>query len=160
MTYPQKNISRTCSKAHNFLYIQHGLNKCAVASACYARTLSGVSETKIRCLDLISILIWWGRHSLAHQCNACKHTLHRMKSARFTFSLQYIQADGRLIVWSREVPRPPDSFFFFKSCTFQIALKFDRHLGSNTPEIPGKFQSDTIIIILNLAASRLREIWR
>ena len=44
--------------------------------------------------------------------------------------------------------------------TGYIALKFDRHLGSTAAEMPVKFQSDTIIITPNLAASRLREIWR
>ena len=43
--------------------------------------------------------------------------------------------------------------------TLPIALKFDRHLGSNAAELPVKFQSDTIIITSNLAASRLPEIW-
>ena len=44
--------------------------------------------------------------------------------------------------------------------TFQIALKFDRHLGSNAAEKFVKFQSDVIIITSNLSASRLYEIWR
>ena len=44
--------------------------------------------------------------------------------------------------------------------TFPITLKFDRHLGSGAAEMAVKFQSDTIIITPNLAASWLREIWR
>ena len=39
-------------------------------------------------------------------------------------------------------------------------MKFDRYIGSTAAGIPVKFQSDTIIITPNLAASRLREIWR
>ena len=56
------------------------------------------------------------------------------------------------ISWSLEVAR-----FGFR---LLIALKFDRHLGSNAAEIPVRFQRETIIITLNLAASRLHEIWR
>ena len=37
----------------------------------------------------------------------------------------------------------------------RIALKFDRHLGSSDAKMSVKFQSDTIIIASNLAASRL-----
>ena len=44
--------------------------------------------------------------------------------------------------------------------TFPIALKFDRHLGSNATEMPVKFQSDTVIVISNLGASRHHEILR
>ena len=44
--------------------------------------------------------------------------------------------------------------------TFPIALKFNSHIGSSAAEMPAKFQSDTIIITPNLAASRLHEIWR
>ena len=40
-----------------------------------------------------------------------------------------------------------------------IALKFDKHLGSTVAERPVKYQSDTIIITSNLAASRLYVIW-
>ena len=42
--------------------------------------------------------------------------------------------------------------------TFPVALKIDRHLGSGASEMLVKFQSGTIIIAPNLAASRLREI--
>ena len=41
-----------------------------------------------------------------------------------------------------------------------IALKFDRHIGSNAAEVPVKFQSDRTILNTNLAASRLYEILR
>ena len=44
--------------------------------------------------------------------------------------------------------------------TFTIAVKFERHLASGVAEVPVEFQSDTIIITPNLAASRLHEIWR
>ena len=44
--------------------------------------------------------------------------------------------------------------------TFWIALKFDRHLGSTTAEMPVKFESDLIIITPDLAPSRLDEILR
>ena len=39
-----------------------------------------------------------------------------------------------------------------------IALKFNRHLGSRAAEMPIIFQSDTINITSNLAASRLYEM--
>ena len=42
----------------------------------------------------------------------------------------------------------------------RIALKFDRHIGSNAAEVPVKFQSDRTILNINLAASRLHEILR
>ena len=42
---------------------------------------------------------------------------------------------------------------------FPVALKFDRHLGSNAAEIPLKFKRNTTIITSNLAVSRLHEIW-
>ena len=42
----------------------------------------------------------------------------------------------------------------------RIALKFDRHIGSTTAEVPVKFQSDRKILHTNLAASRLYEILR
>ena len=42
--------------------------------------------------------------------------------------------------------------------TFQIALKFDRFLGSVAAEMPVKFQDDVITIAPNLAVSRLYEI--
>ena len=38
--------------------------------------------------------------------------------------------------------------------------KFDKHLCSTAAEMPAKFQSDTIFIISNLEAPKLREIWR
>ena len=41
--------------------------------------------------------------------------------------------------------------------TFQIALKFDRHLGSRATEIPSKFQSNTVFIRSN---PRLRDFSR
>ena len=59
----------------------------------------------------------------------------------------------RKISWSLEAAK-----FVFR--LFPIALKLDNHLGSNAAEMPVKFQNDTIIITPNLAASRLREIWR
>ena len=43
---------------------------------------------------------------------------------------------------------------------FHIALKFDRHIGSNAAEVPVKFQSDRAILNTNLTASRLHEILR
>ena len=55
----------------------------------------------------------------------------------------------------REISKPRDS-----SLDFPIALKFDRHLDSSTADMPVKFQSDTIIIIPSLAASRRHEILR
>ena len=42
----------------------------------------------------------------------------------------------------------------------RIALKFDRHIGSNAAAVPVKFQSDRTILNTNLAASRLDEILR
>ena len=42
--------------------------------------------------------------------------------------------------------------------TIPIALKFDKHLSSSAAEMHIKFQSDSIIITSNLAASRLPEI--
>ena len=42
----------------------------------------------------------------------------------------------------------------------RIALKFDRHIGSNVAAVPVKFQSDRTILNTNLAASRLYEILR
>ena len=47
-------------------------------------------------------------------------------------------------------------------CTLnrRIALKFDRHIGSNAAEVPVKFQSDRTILNTNLVASRLDEILR
>ena len=42
---------------------------------------------------------------------------------------------------------------------YPIAKEFDMYLGSSAAEIPVKFQSDTIIITSNLAASILHEIW-
>ena len=42
----------------------------------------------------------------------------------------------------------------------RIALKFDRHIGSNAAEVPVKFQSDRTILNTNLAASRLYGILR
>ena len=47
-------------------------------------------------------------------------------------------------------------FRFFQS----IDLKFDRHLGSSAAEIPVEFQSDTTIMISDLAASILHGIWQ
>ena len=41
-----------------------------------------------------------------------------------------------------------------------IALKLDRHIGSNAAKEPGKFQSDRTVLNTNLAASRLHEILR
>ena len=46
------------------------------------------------------------------------------------------------------------------SSNHRIALKFDRRLGSSAAETPVKFQSDWILLILNLATSRRCEIWR
>ena len=43
--------------------------------------------------------------------------------------------------------------------TFQIALKFDWNFGSSAAEMLVKFQSDTIFMTPNLAASGLHEIW-
>ena len=43
-------------------------------------------------------------------------------------------------------------------CSFQIALKFDRPLGSGPAEMPVKFQSDSTAVTSNLAASKLYEI--
>ena len=63
------------------------------------------------------------------------------------------RTSNRKISWSLEAVR-----FAFKH--FPVALKFDRHLGSTTIEMAVKFQSDTIIITPNSAASRLCEIWR
>ena len=40
----------------------------------------------------------------------------------------------------------------------RIALKFDRHFGSCTAEVPVKFQSNRTILNTNLAASILCEI--
>ena len=59
----------------------------------------------------------------------------------------------RKMYWSLEATR-----FGFRP--FPVALKFDWLLGSWAAEMPVKFQSDTIIITSNLAASRLHEIWR
>ena len=42
--------------------------------------------------------------------------------------------------------------------TSKVALKFKRHIDSSAAEMPYKFQSDTIIITSNLAATRLHEI--
>ena len=42
----------------------------------------------------------------------------------------------------------------------RIALKFDRHIGSNATKVPVKFQSDRTILNTNLVASRLHEILR
>ena len=39
-------------------------------------------------------------------------------------------------------------------------MKFDRHLGSPTAEVPLIFQSDRKSLDLNLVASRLHEILR
>ena len=44
--------------------------------------------------------------------------------------------------------------------TLPIALKFDKHLCSCAAEIPVKFQSDAVLIIFNLALSRLHETLR
>ena len=44
------------------------------------------------------------------------------------------------------------------SLNYRIALKFDRHFGSNAAEVPVKFQSDWAILNTNLAASRFHEI--
>ena len=38
-----------------------------------------------------------------------------------------------------------------------IALKFDRHIGSNVAEVPVQFQNDRTTVDTNLAASRLHE---
>ena len=54
----------------------------------------------------------------------------------------------------REVSRPRNSGLDFST------VKFDKYMGSSTAELPVKFQSDTIIIRSNLAASRLDEIVR
>ena len=43
---------------------------------------------------------------------------------------------------------------------FQIASKFDRHLDSTAAEMPAKCQSDMIITTLNLATSRLSDIYQ
>ena len=43
---------------------------------------------------------------------------------------------------------------------FQTALKFERPHSNSAVEMPVKFQSDMIIMISNLTALRLREIWR
>ena len=43
---------------------------------------------------------------------------------------------------------------------YPIVLTFDKHIGSNSAEMPVKIQSNTIIITSNLAASRLHESWR
>ena len=55
----------------------------------------------------------------------------------------------RKISWSREVAR-----FGFR--LFQLLW----NLTGTSAEMPVKFQCETIIITLNLAASRLHEIWR
>ena len=62
------------------------------------------------------------------------------------------------IVWGQGLYSPQD-LAKSQSHEIPVALKFDRHLGSGAAEMLVKFQSDTIIIIPNLAASRLREIW-
>ena len=61
----------------------------------------------------------------------------------------------RLFVRSREYQSQ-------EICTLNrfIALKFDRHIGSNATEVPVKFQSDLTILNTNVAASRLEEILR
>ena len=47
-----------------------------------------------------------------------------------------------------------------RGLTFRIALKFDRHRGSSTPEMPVNFGSETIVISSNLVDAKLHEIWR
>ena len=46
------------------------------------------------------------------------------------------------------------------SSNHRIALKFQRHIGSNAAEVPVKFRSDAIIITPNLGASSLHDILR
>ena len=58
----------------------------------------------------------------------------------------------RKISWSLEAAR-----FGFR---LTIALQIDGYLRNSAAEMPVKFQSDTIIIIPNLGASRLHELWR
>ena len=58
----------------------------------------------------------------------------------------------RQISWSLEAAR--------LDVNDRIALKFDRHLGSDAVEVAVKFQSDWKSLNQNLAASRLHEILR
>ena len=59
----------------------------------------------------------------------------------------------RLSVRSRKVSKPRDWYF-------NLALTFDRHIGSTAADVPVKFHSDRKILNTNLAASRLYEILR
>ena len=67
----------------------------------------------------------------------------------------YLLGEPTYLASSREVV---EAARFMSS--FPIALKFDRHVGSGAVEIPVKFQGNTIIIIPNVATSRLHEILR
>ena len=42
---------------------------------------------------------------------------------------------------------------------YQMALEFDRRVRSTTAEPPVKFQSNPLTLTIDLAASRLDEIW-
>ena len=48
----------------------------------------------------------------------------------------------------------------FRVKTFLVALIFSRHLDSSAADMPAKFQSDTIVMISNLASQRIHKIWR
>ena len=58
---------------------------------------------------------------------------------------------------------PPDLVMFWsreiRIWTFPSALTFDRHIGSSSAELPVNFQSDTITVISDHAASRVHKIW-
>ena len=46
----------------------------------------------------------------------------------------------------------------FRVKTFLVALIFSRHLDSSAADMPAKFQSDTIVMISNLASQRIHKI--
>ena len=105
--------------------------------------------------------LYCGDKTVVRSSNLCNGISYTGKMASlYWFRPLVLYSLSDLIVRSREVSKLRDSRLDFSGSDFSllITLKFDRRLGSSAIDMPVKLQSDTIMV--NLAASRLHEIWR
>ena len=114
--------------------------------------------------ELDSVLSQWWLRLLTHLCiTRCDLSLTKMFLSKV--SVSWINKHTHTHTHIKRTAVLPQ--YLTKSQSRKIRVQifpigpiFERNLGSTAAEMPVKFQSDTIIITLNLAASRLREIWR
>ena len=105
--------------------------------------------------------LYCGDKTVVRSSNLCNGISYTGKMASlYWFRPLVLYSLSGLVVRSREVSKLRDSRLAFSSSDFAllITLKFDRCLGSSIVDMPVKLQSDTTMV--NLAASRLHEIWR